>query len=24
LGHPAEIPGRLNRKEIDDILTILN
>jgi nitroreductase len=24
LGHPAEIPGRLNRKEIDEILTILN
>jgi nitroreductase len=24
LGHPAEIPGRLNRKDIDEILTILN
>jgi len=24
LGHPAETPARLNRKEVDDILTIVN
>lgn len=24
LGHPAEVPGRLPRKEIDDILTIIS